>query len=176
MHSGLRQVGWAGLLLAVSASGCANPKTTEAPTADQDASVRERFAELQAVLKSGDADKLWVLLADRSRTDAERVAKGIQQAYADASPEKKTEQVKALGLPGTELTGLTGKGFLKTKRFRDKYDEVPDSKIEKVEVHGDNATVHYLEPDGEKEKLIFLRQEGQWKAWLTVPRISQPGQ
>ena len=175
MHGGLRQVSWAGLLLMVSAGGCANPQTTEAPPADPDASVRQRFAELQAVLKSGDADKLWELLADRSRADAERVAKDIQQTYAKAGPEAKAKQEKELGLPGTELAGLTGKGTLKTKLFRKRYDEVPDSKIEKVEVHGDNATLYYLEPDGENEKLIFLRQEGQWKVWLTVPRFSQSG-
>jgi hypothetical protein len=158
------------------ACGCSNPTTTtrETPSAEQEASVRERFAELQAALKSGDADKLWALLADKSRADAERIAKGVQQVYTESTAEKKAEQEKALGLTGLELAGLTGKGILKTKRFQNKYEEVPESKIEKVEVHGDDATLYFLEPDGDKEKLIFLRQEGQWKAWLTVPRISQP--
>jgi hypothetical protein len=43
-----------------------------------------------------------------------------------------------------------------------------------VDVQGDNATLHYLEPDGDKEKLIFLREAGQWKVWLTMPRAGQP--
>jgi hypothetical protein len=166
-------VGWAGPLLLVLAAGCS--KTTEPPPADQEGAVRERFAELQAVLVARDADKLWVLLADRSRADAERAARGIQEAYSRAGPEAKAEQEKALGLTGAELAGLTGKGFLKTKPFQGKYHEVPDSKIERVEVQGDNATVRYLEPDGDKEKLIFIRQGGQWKVWLTVPKVSQPG-
>jgi hypothetical protein len=175
MQGELRQVGWAGLLLVVIGSGCSTPKTTEAPAAGDDASVRERFAELQAALKSSDVDKLWMLLADKSRADAERIAKGIQQAYAEAGPQAKAEQETALGLTGTELAGLTGKGVLKNERFRKKFHEVPDSKIVKVEVHGDSATLYYLEPDDEEEKIIFLRQKGQWKAWLTVPGLRQPG-
>jgi hypothetical protein len=159
----------------VVASGCSNPKTSETRPADQEASVREKFAELQAALKARDADKLWVLLADKSRADAERTAKDIRETYANAGPAAKAAREKALGLTPTELAALTGKGFLRTKRFQDKYREVPDSNIEKVEVQADNATVHYLEPDGDKEKLIFLRQEGQWKVWLTIPRVSRPG-
>jgi hypothetical protein len=51
---------------------------------------------------------------------------------------------------------------------------VPDSETEKVAVQGENATVYYLEPGGDKEKLILVRRGGRWKAWLTLPRVSQP--
>jgi hypothetical protein len=37
-------------------------------------------------------------------------------------------------------------------------------------VEGEQATVEYVEPNGEKEKLKFVRQEGQWKVRLPVPK------
>jgi hypothetical protein len=136
--------------------------------------VREQFAELQSALKNRDTDKLWTLLDSKSQADAERAAKDIQTAHDKATAEEKAKQENMLGLTATELAGLTGKGFLKTKRFQKKYDELPDSKIERVVVQGDSATVYYLEPDGDKEKAILVRQDGRWKVWLTIPRASKP--
>jgi hypothetical protein len=98
----------------------------------------------------------------------------MQTAHGGAGAEEKAKQEAALGLPGAELTGLTGKGFLKTKRFQRKYHELPDSTIEKVTVQGNNATAYYLEPDGDKEKLLLVRQEGQWKVWLAMPKVRKP--
>jgi hypothetical protein len=43
-----------------------------------------------------------------------------------------------------------------------------------VDIQGDNATVYYLEWDGDKEKAIFVRQQGEWKAWLTMLGASKP--
>jgi hypothetical protein len=166
------RIGWMGLLCTAVALGCS--KTTDRPPADEEGAVREQFAELQSALRNRDAEKLWLLLDSRSRADAERAAQAIQTAYAHANPEEKVEQEKALGLIGAELAGLTGEGFLKTKRFQDRYHEVPDSKIDKVVVQGDSATVHYLEPDGEKEKAILVRQDGRWKVWLTMPKVNKP--
>ena len=136
--------------------------------------MREQFAELQSALKNRDTDKLWTLLDSKSRADAERAAKDIQTAHAKATTEEKTRQEEALGLTAAELAGLTGKGFLKTKRFQKKYHELPDGKIEKIVIQGDSATVYYIEADGDKEKAILVRQDGRWKVWLTMPRVSQP--
>jgi hypothetical protein len=140
---------------------------------DEEAAVREKFAELQAAIKDHDSDKLWALLDARSRADAERAAKDIQTAHAQAGAEEKTKQEESLGLNGDELAKLTGMGFLKSKRFHGKYHELPDSQIEKVVVQEDSATIHYLEPDGDKEKAILVRQGGQWKVWLTMPTESK---
>src|SRR5262249_10480366 len=107
-------------------------------------------------------------------TDADRAAKSVQAAYAKASSEEKAELEKSLGLNGAELAGLMGKGFLKTKRFQGKYHDLPGSTIEKVVIQGASATVHYLERDGDKEKAILVRQDGQWKVWLTMPSVSKP--
>lgn len=68
---------------------------------------------------------------------------------------------------------MTAQSVFRTKRFLKKYDEVPQSEIEKVLVQGEHATVHYLEPDGDHEKLVFVRESGQWKAWLVLPKFKQ---
>jgi hypothetical protein len=172
MCSGVYRIGWAVLLCTAAAFGCS--KTSERPAIDEEGAVRKQFAELQTALRMRDAEKLWMLLDSRSHADAERAAKAARTAYADAKPEEKADREKALGLTGAELAGLTGKGYLKTKRFQDRYQEVPDSKIDKVVVQGDSATVHYLEPDGENEKAILVRQDGQWKVWLTIPKYIKP--
>jgi hypothetical protein len=133
-----------------------------------------QFAALQAALKENDPDKLWKLLASRSRTDAERAANAVQAFYAMASDSKKSELQKMLGVNGAELAALTGITFLKTKRFQEKYHDVPGSTVERVIVEGESAVVHYLESDGDKEKAVYLQEDGQWKAWLPIPRIPQP--
>src|SRR5262249_42794639 len=141
------------VMFLVAVAGCSNPtgptpsKGTQVSDEEQ---VRQTFAAFQEALKAGDADKLWALLDDDSRADAERIAQTARDSYAKASPAEKADQEKGLGLPGAELAGLKGPGFLKTKRFLGTYDEVPESKLEKVAVKGDTATVGYVEPDGDK--------------------------
>jgi hypothetical protein len=154
----------------VLASGCS--KTTQNAPGTEDP-VRESFTALQDALRARDADKLWKLLDSESRAEAERVAKAVQAAYARADPAQKSEQEKSLGLPGAELAALTAAGFLKTKRFHGKYEELSESKIDKVTIQGDKATVAYTEPDGDKEKLSLVQQEGQWKVSLPMPKASQ---
>lgn len=172
---------WITFLLMGLAVGCSTQpaekptdKKPGSPAASDEDAVREKFAELLSAIKRKDGEKLWEILDKKSHTDAEREAKGIQSAYAKANPEEKAKQEEKLGLSSGEVAGLTGKGILKTNRFQRKYDELPDSKIEKVVIQGDNATVHYLETDGDHEKLILIRHDGQWKVWLPIPRISQP--
>jgi hypothetical protein len=152
--------------------GCS--KTTDISPVSVEAPVRDTFTALQAALKARDGDKLWKLLDSESRAEAERAAKAVQTAYAKADPKEKSEQEKALGLPGAELAALTAADFLKTKRFHGKYEELSESKIDKVTVQGDKATVAYTEPDGDKEKLTLVRQEGQWSVSLPMPKTSQP--
>jgi hypothetical protein len=152
--------------------GCSGgPQTAQGKGEDQ---VRESFTALQAALKAKDADKIWALLDAESQADAERAAQGIKAAYEKASADEKAQQEKALGLTGPELSSLSGRAFLKTKRFYGKYDELPESKLDKVTVQGDSATVNYVEPDGDKEKLTLVRQEGHWKVTLPMPKGTQP--
>jgi hypothetical protein len=168
--------GWTGIFCVTLVLGCskAPEKAPDSSPAEEEATVRAQFAAVQGALKNGDPDKLWMLLHSKSQADAERAAKAVRATYAKAGPQDKAELEKSLGLNGTEVAGLTGKGFLKSKQFRRKYDDMPDSTIEKVVIQGESATVHYLERDGDKEKAILVRQDGQWKAWLTMPSVSKP--
>jgi hypothetical protein len=166
------RLSWTGSSCLFLVLGCS--KAPEPSPPNPEAAVRAQFAEAQSAIKNRDTDKLWMLLDSKSQADAERAAKDIQTAYAKAPADEKSKHEDALGLAATEVAGLTGKGFLKTKRFLKKYHELPDSVIDKVLVQGDSATVYYLEPDGDKEKAIFVRQDGRWKVWMTMPRVDNP--
>ena len=167
----MRGAAWLGWVVALCAAGCSQPTNT-AP-ANEEGAVRDAVEAFQGALKARDADKLWQLLDAESQADAERAAGAVRAAYAKAGPEGKAEQEKALGIPGAELARLTGTGFLKTRRFHGKYDELPDSKIDKVAVQGDRATVSYTEPDGDKEKLALVRQDGRWRLSVPMPKGAQ---
>jgi hypothetical protein len=162
-----------GLLLAAAAvAGCSGGQSAapSGSSSEEEAQVKQTFAAFQKALRVKDADKVWDLLDDDSRADAQRVAKAISDAYAKATADEKAKQEKELDLPGAELSILSGTGFLKTKRFLGKYNEIPESKVEKVVLVGDKATINYTEDDGDKEKLAAVRQGGQWR--LTVPMPS----
>ncbi len=131
--------------------------------ADED-QVRQAFQGFQAAVKTRDADKLWDLLDKGSRAAADAAAKEIQAGYQKANDTAKLKLEKALGLTREELAGLTGKLFLKSNKYFGKYHEVSTSKIDKVTVQGDKATVFYTEEDGDKVKLEFAREDGKWKA------------
>jgi hypothetical protein len=154
----------------VTVLGCS--KATDPGSVGQEGPVRETVASLQKALKDRDADKIWKLLEKDSQADAERAAHAIKIAYAKADVKEKSEQEQALGLSGVELAGLTGVGFLKTKRFHGKYEELSESKIDKVALQRNGATVSYTEPDGDKEKLNLVQQDGQWKVSLPMPTPS----
>jgi hypothetical protein len=138
-------------------------------TAGGEDAVRKAFTDFQAALKAKDAAKVWQLLDGDSQADAERAATKLRQGYNKAGPEKKAQLEKVMGLPGPELAKLKGEGFLKTKRFLAKYDEVPTSKIDRVVVEGTTATVHYTEPDGDKETLRLKELKGKWKLVVPMP-------
>jgi hypothetical protein len=179
MRQGVCRFGCAVVLLVVSTGGCAPGPAGGPPPAQQtpegsreaESEVRERFTEIQAAIKARQTDKLWDLMSSRSRADAEKVAKFIRTACSQASPEEKAKQQKDLGLAEKDLLKLTGKELLGTKRFLRKYDEVAGGTVDRVTAYGDHATVYFTETDGDKEKMVFLREEGQWKAWLSILSI-----
>src|SRR5262249_22182310 len=136
--------------------------------------VKETFTAFQAAVKAKDGGKVWNLLDKESRTAAERVARAVKGNYAKASAEGKAKMEKALELSGEDVAKLTGESFIKSKTFLAKYGEVPGSKIEKIVVEDEKATVHYLEEDGDKEKLKLNRQDGAWKVSAPMPPAVQP--
>jgi hypothetical protein len=158
---------WLGMALLVGASGCAKP--AEAPPVDEGAAVRARFEEFQKTLGEHDADRLWAMLSRQSRDEAERAARVLRAEYEKADAKKRAEQEKTLGLSGAELAKLTGRDFLKTRRFEAKYKEAREGKFERVSAQGDTATVYFVDDEGDREKILLLREEGQWQLWLKMP-------
>ncbi|MFO0802829.1 MAG: hypothetical protein U0791_06865 [Gemmataceae bacterium] len=158
-------------LLTFGAWGCSNKPADAAASPDEDA-VRKAFASLQDAIKSKNAEQLWGLLDDETRAEADRAAKETRGVYTKADAAGKAEQEKSFGLTASEMAGLDGKAFLRSNRFHGKYHEVPASKVEKIVVQGDKATVTYVEDDDDhdREKLNFVKQGGQWKASLPMPR------
>lgn len=141
-------------------------------TTDEKA-ARETFTAFAAAIKAKDAGKVWNLLDKASQEAAAKAAKTVQATYQKASAADKEKLEKALGLPGADLAKLTGEGFLKTKGFHGKYHEVPGSKIDKVVVEANRAIVHYVEEDGDKERLRLAKQDGKWKVSAPMPPVPQ---
>jgi hypothetical protein len=161
-------LGWLmGPLLAALVGCSASDKPPPATGEDE---VKKAFASLQEALKAKDADKIWALLDADSQADAERQATAVRDAYAKADKAGREEMEKTLGLGGKELESVKGVGYLKTKRFLGKHDEIADSKLDKVTVAGDKGTVNYTEQDGDKEKLTFTKVKDGWKVSLAIPK------
>jgi hypothetical protein len=130
---------------------------------------QQAFTVLEKQPTEDNARLVWDLLHTDSQLDADRAAKFIREEFKKADATEKAKQEKALGLTATELEGLSGLSFLRSKRFLGKYDELPASKMDKVEVRGDEASVIYIEPDNDRVTLRMARQDGQWKVLLPVP-------
>jgi hypothetical protein len=160
-------LGWLAVTILAALAGCAPP----APGLSKDEEgLKEAFVSLQGALKAKDADKVWALLDADSQSDADRQATAVRDAYAKADKAGREEMEKSLGLNGKELETLKGVGYLKTKRFLGKHDEIADSKIDRVSASGDKGTVNYTEQDGDKEKLTFTKVKDGWKVSLAIPK------
>ena len=155
------RVCWPAVVLLVA--GCGSPTSQQGSAAGEEGRLKEAFAAYQQALKDKDADKLWDMLSADGRADADRAAKRLRDDYARADDAAKAKLAKDLGLSGDQLANLTGKDYLKTPRFLGKQHEVPGSKFDGAAVQWDKATVNYVEEDGDKEKLPFVREGGRWK-------------
>ncbi|HZY85854.1 MAG TPA: hypothetical protein VFE78_13550 [Gemmataceae bacterium] len=98
----------------------------------------------------------------------------LQQALKGRDGEKLWGLLADKAQGEAETAGLTGAGLLDHKDFQRKYGEVPDSKLETVAVHGEDATLRYLEPDGDQEKLTAVHQGASWKLLLKIPKAARP--
>jgi hypothetical protein len=153
-----------GALLALIAVLLAIP----AVFAADDDDVKAAFTAFQGALKAADQEKLWSALDTTAQADADNYAAKVHASYTKANDEEKAKLEKAFGLSADEMSKITGKLYLKSKPFLGKYREVPGSKIDKVIVEGDKATVHYIEEDGDKEKLQLVKQDGKWRLSVAV--------
>ena len=132
--------------------------------------IRRAFKEFQGAIKARDPHKIWELLDNDSQADANRAALAVQAAFGKADDKTKAEFAKKYGLSAKELGEMTGKLFLKSNRFHGKYYEIPDSKIDSIKVKGDTARLIYLEEDGDKDKLTLVKQKGQWRFVVPMPK------
>jgi hypothetical protein len=132
--------------------------------------IRQAFTALQKAIKGRDADKIWGLIDTDSQADANRAAKAVQAAFAKADDKGKGEFEKKYGLTAKELGAMTGKLFIKSERFHGKYYEVPGGKIESVKVKGDTARITFKEEDGDIEKFSMVKQKGEWRFTIPMPK------
>jgi hypothetical protein len=176
MRTTVLRLWWMLLVIVASADGCARgpvgPSSTPGGSPPEaEGEVRQKFLDLQAAIKARDNDRIWGLLHSKSQADAEERARVIRTAYERASPEDRAKQAEEQELSGEKLARLTGKTFLDTWTFRRKASEVAESTIDRVTAGPDSGTVYFTEPDNDKEKMPFLREDGQWMAWMTMPRV-----
>jgi hypothetical protein len=160
-------------VLVASAAGCGRGAADRSPApadspAEAEAELRQKFKDLQAAIKARDNERIWGLLHGKSQAAAEERARAIRTACERASPEDRAKQAEAQEVSGEKLATLTARGFLDTWTFRRKATEVAESTIDRVTVGGESGTVYFTEPDDDKEKMVFLREDGQWKAWMTM--------
>jgi hypothetical protein len=136
---------------------------------DEDDKVKEAWTAFQEAIKARQGDKIWDLLDLASRASVEKFAKSYKSKYKKADEGGKKDLEKSLELTAKELAALTPQLFLKSKRYYGKYEEVPGSKLDRISVDGDKATVFYIEEDGDKQKLSLLRENAKWKVSAPPP-------
>jgi hypothetical protein len=158
------------LLLLATACGCTKPPAAP-PPGDEEPRIRARFEEFRDALQARDAERLWAMLSRQSQADAERAARTLRTEHDKADPQSKAEQEKELGLSAADLSKLTGRDLMRTRPFQERYEEARDGKFERASVKDDNATVYFRDDEGDREKLIMLREGEQWKLWLKVPTL-----
>ncbi|MFN4257905.1 MAG: hypothetical protein ACK4RK_01305 [Gemmataceae bacterium] len=144
----------------------------------QEDGVRQAFVNLQAGFLNqelgGGLQALWNMLDRDTQTEADQTAQTIRDLYAQASPAERMRLVKAFGLPGTDLAQLTGMRYLRTRRCQHLYGDFADATLANITVHQGTATVTYREPYQPPRMLMFVLQNGQWKARLPLPQVMIP--
>jgi hypothetical protein len=145
--------------------GAVAPPMCHAADADD---AKAAFVAFQKALESKDPEKIWPLFDAKTQADADKAAAALKTNYAKAKAAEKAALEKAFGLSADEIRDVTGKVYLKSKRFVGKYHEIPGSKITGATVDGDKATIDYTEEDGDKVKLSLVKQDGKWKVSIRV--------
>ena len=167
------------VLFSASLIGCGSSTPANKPVAtkpvesakDNDEQIKQAFGNLQAAIKAKDGDKVWGLMAKDARDDAEREAKVMKESFGKLTGDDKAGYEKKVGLSAAELAAITGKAYVKSKTFYSgEVDELPDSKMDKIVMTGDTGILHYIEEKGDKEKLPVVREEGQWRFAVPVPK------
>ena len=170
----------ASLLCGAFLVGCAPPappnqsdpgKKSDPADGATRAEIKAAFDALQVALDEKDADKIWSLLTQDSRDDAEREAKAVKEAFSKIADKKKPAFAKNIGLSAKEMTEITGKLYLKSNAFHtDKMEELSDCDVDEIAVAGESGVVHYTDEEDAKVKLAVVREQGQWRFAVPVAK------
>jgi hypothetical protein len=164
--------GW-WLVLAAGLVGCGSksPESKAKDTAQKgEEEIKQAFVYLQDAIKAKDANKIWNLLDKDSQADADREARIVKETYAKLPDMDKAGLEKKMELSAKELADMSGKDYVKSKRFFGKHYEIPGSKVDKITVAGASATLVFLEEDGDRITTKLARENGQWKFNLEIPK------
>jgi len=143
-----------------------------APSAGGDeAAIRDNWKELQVAIAKKDTGKIWSLVSSKAKAEADKVAAEAKDEHAKLDAAGKAKQAKQTGVPAATLAKMTGQDYFKSSAFMEKYVEVSDSKIDKIVVSGDKATLHYIEEDMDKRQLEYVKQDNAWKADVVVSKL-----
>jgi hypothetical protein len=146
---------------------------SEEGTKKGDAEIRQAFSALQAAIKVKDADKIWELLARESQADADREAKAALETYGKLPEKERGDYEKKMKLASKDLLQLSGKLYLQSKPFHGKHHEIPDSKVEAIQVTGDIGSLKFVEEDGDKITVDMVKEKGAWKFSLPIPKAPE---
>jgi hypothetical protein len=177
---------WLLLTLLIGCKPAATPPKLDADTdSPEQAAVRQEFNRLKAAiaaLKEGkDTDSVWDFLGAESQADAEREAKVVKAAYAKLADKDKVDLEKKMALSAKELADMNGKYYLKSQRFQSKHQKIPDSRVSKITITGETATLVFIEPDNNSVTATLVRQKAvpqqplldKWKFNLDIPKASE---
>jgi len=166
--------------------GCSQNKPDPTPAktpSEAERAIEQAFTRLQANIaalqekKQRVDDPIWDLLGPGSQADAEREAKIVKDAYAKLTDKDKADLEQKLALSAKELGDMNGKHYVKSQLFLDKYQKVPESKVSKITITGEKATLDFVQPDKNTVTVGLTRHktvEGQplldkWKFKLEIP-------
>lgn len=178
-----RRRDWCWLLigLLLLPAGCVSTKNKKSgSSAAVKAEVTESFEKLKVAipeLLKGETEKLWDILAAVSHEEAAKKAKAFRADFATLDKEKQAELAQQMGATATEIRDkLSGYGYLRLVRDRlyENYWMVAAAPIDHIKLEAaDEATVYYTQDDSEQEKksIVFILEEGQWKAVLRIPEM-----
>lgn len=158
--------------IAVVLAACGCSAKDAVPANDEEREVFALFSEFRSGLKAKDPEKLWECLDKPSRAQAEQAARSLAAGYYHADPSARAERESSHGLSGDEILKLTGKQFLKSKRFEEKYAAVAASRIDRAHFQRDRGFIAFHLLDKGRDKLGLRQEDGAWK--LTVPMPPGP--
>jgi len=162
--------------VALASGGCATAKKKKSSDAVR-AEVAESFGKLKeaiADMRGGQTEKLAIILSEESRNEADKRAKAFRAEFAKLDKEEQAEQARQWGATADQIRErLNGQGYLGIvhEEIYKRYWLMVGAPADDITIKGDEATVYYVPDDSDREKksIVFVREDGDWKAVLYIP-------